>query len=69
VIDHSFLQAEWAYNKYKEHEIADKLKEGIVHLCTARLYATQDKDTAETFSSLSVCTPLREWVLITLTPL
>ncbi|KAF8491369.1 hypothetical protein F5888DRAFT_1736808 [Russula emetica] len=46
--------AEWAYNKYKEHEIADKLKEGIVHLCTARLYATQDKDTAETFSSLSI---------------
>ncbi|KAF4773840.1 NPP1 domain-containing protein [Colletotrichum scovillei] len=46
------MAATWAYREYQEHQMAEKMKDGIQQLATGRLYAHQAKLTAQAYTSL-----------------
>ncbi|KAI3544463.1 hypothetical protein CPAR01_10857 [Colletotrichum paranaense] len=46
------MGATWAYREYQEHQMAEKMKDGIQQLATGRLYAHQAKLTAQAYTSL-----------------
>lgn len=48
------MGATWAYREYQEHQMAEKMKDGIQQLATGRLYAHQAKLTAQAYTSLPV---------------
>ncbi|KAF8307149.1 hypothetical protein DL93DRAFT_2088179 [Clavulina sp. PMI_390] len=56
VISAGVFIGEYFYTKYKNAKLAEEmeadLKQGILELCTVRLYATQDKEMAAVYSSL-----------------
>lgn len=48
------MDATWASREYQEHQMAEKMKDGIQQLATVRLHAHQAKLTAQAYTSLPI---------------